>query len=85
MSHSCRKEEDLLYLLIHLQKHIGTKFGRSAGISANRLDLLHKLSLSEEVSQSDLQKTVSIDGAAVTRHLKQLETEGIVVRRRCAG
>ena len=78
---TCRTE-DLLYLLMHLNKHIATRFERCAGVSPNRLELLCKLT-GGEISQSDLQKAVSIDPAAVTRHVQQLEAEGILVRTRC--
>lgn len=78
---TCRTE-DLLYLLMHLNKHIATQFERCAGVSPNRLELLCKLT-GGEISQSDLQKAVSIDPAAVTRHVQQLEAEGILVRTRC--
>ena len=36
-----------------------------------------------QISQSDLQKAVSIDPGAVTRHVQQLEAEGILLRTRC--
>ncbi|MHA2854505.1 MarR family winged helix-turn-helix transcriptional regulator [Paenibacillus lautus] len=74
--------QDLLYLLMHLNKHIATRFERCAGISPNRLELLCKLT-GGEISQSDLQKAVSIDPAAVTRHVQQLEAEGLLLRTRC--
>lgn len=74
--------EDLLYLLMHLNKHIATRFERCAGVSPNRLELLCKLT-GGEISQSDLQKAVSIDPAAVTRHVQQLEAEGLLLRTRC--
>lgn len=74
--------EDLLYLLMHLNKHIATRFERCAGVSPNRLELLCKLT-GGQISQSDLQKAVSIDPAAVTRHVQQLEAEGILLRTRC--
>ena len=32
-----------------------------------------------QISQSDLQKAVSIDPVAVTRHVQQLEAEGILL------
>lgn len=67
---------------MHLNKHIATRFERCAGVSPNRLELLCKLT-GGEISQSDLQKAVSIDPAAVTRHVQQLEAEGILVRTRC--
>lgn len=74
--------EDLLYLLMHLNKHIATRFERCAGVSPNRLELLCKLT-GGQISQSDLQKAVSIDPAAVTRHVQQLEAEGMLLRTRC--
>ncbi|MGG3505303.1 MarR family transcriptional regulator [Paenibacillus lautus] len=74
--------EDLLYLLMHLNKHIATRFERCAGVSPNRLELLCKLTRGQ-ISQSDLQKAVSIDPAAVTRHVQQLEAEGMLLRTRC--
>ncbi|GGH20434.1 putative HTH-type transcriptional regulator YdgJ [Paenibacillus segetis] len=73
---------DLLYLLMHLNKHIATRFEQCAGVSPNRLELLCKLT-GGQISQSELQKAVSIDPAAVTRHVQQLEAEGILQRTRC--
>ncbi|WP_242615110.1 MarR family winged helix-turn-helix transcriptional regulator [Paenibacillus solani] len=67
---------------MHLNKHIATRFERCAGVSPNRLELLCKLT-GGQISQSDLQKAVSIDPAAVTRHVQQLEAEGILQRTRC--
>ncbi|MGG4096132.1 MarR family winged helix-turn-helix transcriptional regulator [Paenibacillus lautus] len=67
---------------MHLNKHIASRFERCAGVSPNRLELLCKLT-GGQISQSDLQKAVSIDPAAVTRHVQQLEAEGILLRTRC--
>lgn len=61
---------------------IGMKFEACTGISQSRLELLTLLYHADEISQSDLQKKVNIDSAAVTRHLKQLEAKGMVSRRR---
>lgn len=66
---------------MHLNKHIATRFERCAGVSPNRLELLCKLT-GGQISQSDLQKAVSIDPAAVTRHVQQLEAEGMLLRTR---
>lgn len=66
---------------MHVNKHIATRFERCAGVSPNRLELLCKLT-GGQISQSDLQKAVSIDPAAVTRHVQQLEAEGILLRTR---
>ncbi|WP_231887366.1 MULTISPECIES: MarR family winged helix-turn-helix transcriptional regulator [Paenibacillus] len=73
--------EYIFDLLLLLNKQISSKFERCAGISASRLQLLCKLYQVEEISQTLLQKEVGIDGAAVTRHLKQLEATEMVTRR----
>lgn len=61
---------------------IGLKFEECTGVSQSRLELLTLLYQVDEISQSDLQKKVNIDGAAITRHVKQLEIKGMVSRRR---
>ncbi|PFH88722.1 transcriptional regulator [Bacillus sp. AFS088145] len=53
------------------------------GISQSRLEILNQLFEYGEVSQSQLQKTLKIDSAAITRHLKQLELNGKIARRKC--
>ncbi|MDP1509313.1 MarR family transcriptional regulator [Paenibacillus sp. CMAA1739] len=73
--------EYIFDLLLLLNKQISSKFERCAGISASRLQLLCKLYQVEEISQTLLQKEIGIDGAAVTRHLKQLEATEMVTRR----
>lgn len=75
-------EADYIFdMLLLLNKQISSKFERCAGVSASRLQLLCKLYQVEEISQTLLQKEVGIDGAAVTRHLKQLEATEMVTRR----
>ncbi|MET3210737.1 UNVERIFIED_CONTAM: DNA-binding MarR family transcriptional regulator [Paenibacillus sp. PvR008] len=75
-------EADYIFdMLLLLNKQISSKFERCAGISASRLQLLCKLYQVDEISQTLLQKEVGIDGAAVTRHLKQLEAIAMVTRR----
>ncbi|MGF7033625.1 DNA-binding MarR family transcriptional regulator [Paenibacillus mucilaginosus] len=76
------KEELILYLLNGLGNKISPKFERCTGISSSRLEILHELCRSDEINQSTLQKRIDIDSAAITRHLKQLEADGMVTRRR---
>lgn len=52
------------------------------GISQSRHDILYQLYQVNEMSQTALQKEVKIDGAAITRHLKQLEATGMITRRK---
>lgn len=79
---SFSKQEQVLQQFKGLTNQISPKFERCTGISASRYELLSQLYNTDEINQSTLQKTVNIDGAAITRHLKQLEAGGMVVRRR---
>lgn len=82
MQCSLSNQEQILHLLKGLNNQISPKFERCTGISSTRFELLHQLFETEEINQSNLQKAVNIDSAAITRHLKQLEANGMVTRRR---
>lgn len=82
MTNLYREDEKIIYQLHEINKRVMPKFERCTGVSQSRLELLHKLFEVEEISQTALQKKVNIDHAAVTRHLKQLEERGTVVRRK---
>ncbi|TSB47935.1 MarR family winged helix-turn-helix transcriptional regulator [Alkalicoccobacillus porphyridii] len=74
-----------LQIFLQLQavnKELTSKFESCLGSSPSRVEILHYLLQHEEVAQSALQKEVNIDAAAVTRHLKQLEAAGTIVRYR---
>jgi DNA-binding MarR family transcriptional regulator len=60
---------------------ISPKFERCAGITPTRFRLLQELFRVSEISQISLQKTLDIDAAAVTRHLRGLEDSGMIARR----
>lgn len=81
MSPFCSEEANILYQLQCVNRGISVKFEACTGISQSRLELLSLLYQADEISQSDIQKKIKIDGAAVTRHLKQLEAKGMVSRR----
>ncbi|MEH6989676.1 MULTISPECIES: MarR family winged helix-turn-helix transcriptional regulator [Bacillales] len=79
----CSKQEELIAArLFELNKQTMPKFERCTGISQSRLEILRELFEAEEITQRELQKKVNIDHAAVTRHLKQLEEKGMVIRRK---
>ena len=82
MSCSFSKQEQVLQLFKGLTNQISPKFERCTGISSSRYELLYQLYNTDEINQSSLQKAVNIDGAAITRHLKQLEASGMVAKRR---
>lgn len=82
MKCSFSEQEQILHLLKNLNNQISPKFERCTGISSSRYDLLYQLYLADEVNQTHLQRAINIDSAAITRHLKQLEADGMVARRR---
>lgn len=82
MTSSCLKQSLILYKLHLVNKEISSKFEGCTGLSQSRLELLYQLYQVEEISQKELQKEVGIDNAAITRHLKQLEANEMVSRRK---
>lgn len=82
MSNSNIEDEKIINRLYEIHRRTAPKFESCTGISQTRLELLHELYEVEEISQRALQKKVNIDHAAVTRHLKQLEEKGMIIRRK---
>lgn len=58
-----------------------TALQRRVGISDTRLHILGLLYVLGEVSQAELQRRLDVDGASVTRQVKQLESDGLLSRR----
>lgn len=56
-------------------------YGQYIGMSQARLQLLTSLAHQSEISHAALQQRLQLDGATVTRLVKQFEAEGIVSRR----
>ena len=56
-------------------------YGQYIGMTQARLQLLTSLSRQSESSHAALQQRLQLDGATVTRLVKQFEAEGIVSRR----
>ncbi|KQY88169.1 MULTISPECIES: MarR family winged helix-turn-helix transcriptional regulator [Paenibacillus] len=82
MTRMVSKEEQIINLLNVLGNKISPKFERCTGISSSRFEILHELDQVDEINQSMLQKIINIDSAAITRHLKQLEADQMVTRRK---
>jgi len=82
LSSSITEKEELLFLFKTLSNQLGPKFEKNSNFSLSRFELLYQLVQFDEISQSSLQRIVNIDHAAITRHLKQLEADGLVSRRR---
>ena len=56
-------------------------FERTMGMSRARWQILALLAQQEYASQAALAQRLRVDSAAVTRQVKQLESEGLLVRR----
>lgn len=61
----------------------GTKqaFTQYIGMSQSRTQLLTLVSRTDDISHAALQQELSLDGATVTRLVKQFEAEGLLTRR----
>jgi len=55
--------------------------GGRIGITQARLLIFQHLNASSEISQADLQRRLGVDGAVITRLVKQMEVEGLLTRR----
>jgi len=76
-----REEESLVQALARTHHEVGVAFEREAGMSRSRMHLLASLRAADEMTQSALQELLGVDGAAITRQVKQLEADGVVQRR----
>lgn len=84
MRDSCSLSDQILYHIITVQKELGQLFDSEMdGLSLTRYDILSNLHHAGPLRQRELQQRVDVDHAAITRHLKQLETQELIVRERC--
>lgn len=56
-------------------------FARHVGMSPQRVQVLVRLRRAGETSHRDLRRALGIDGASITRLVKEFEAEGLVGRR----
>lgn len=82
LSKDWSQESKLLYQMYRVNNAINTTFDAYISISQSRFEILALIYQEIEISQGDLQKKVTLDKAAVARHLKQLEDNKIVSRDR---
>ncbi|WP_166653153.1 MarR family winged helix-turn-helix transcriptional regulator [Paenibacillus massiliensis] len=85
LSKDWSQESKLLYEMYRVNNAINTTFDAYISISQSRFEILALIYQEIEISQGDLQKKVTLDKAAVARHLKQLEDNKIVSRRKKEG
>lgn len=85
LSKDWSQESTLLYEIYRVNNAINTTFDAYISISQSRFEILALIAREAEIRQSDLQRKVTLDKAAVARHLKQLEEHEIVARRKKDG
>lgn len=76
-----QENDEIFVLLTHLYRDLSRSISQHAAISFSRLLLLHELMHDGEISQAELQNRLGMEGALVTRYVKQMETSGLVSRR----
>jgi DNA-binding MarR family transcriptional regulator len=67
--------------IIHLYRDVMRINEQATGMSQTRLEIMHDLNHADEISQAELQKRLGVEGAVITRIVKQMEVEGLVTRR----
>lgn len=72
----------LLYQLKITEQKMTQLFEKRLHISLTRYEILQILLKESPCSQIALQKSLQIDLAAITRHLRQVEESGYITRRR---
>ncbi len=70
-----------VHSLARAYHEVTAAFERELGMTQARIVLLAQLRTAPEVSQAVLQERLAVDGAAITRQVKQMEREGLVARR----
>lgn len=73
---------ELLYNLKNLDKKLLDLFEKKIGISLTRFQIIKYLHKSSSSTSKQISQSLEIDAAAVTRHIKILEKEGYVIKRR---
>jgi len=72
----------LVYRMHLLCKEMNTAFEAQLKTSFTKVEILYHVHQRQELSQLELQHLLALDGAAVTRHLKRLEQEGLIIRNK---
>jgi DNA-binding MarR family transcriptional regulator len=74
-------EETILQQLAHVCSEARQTFAQYIGMTQARYQLLALLSQKGEISHAAVQQQLLLDGATITRLVKQFEAEGLVSRR----
>ena len=75
-------KKQMMMTLKKLDRHITQTFEKRTEISLTRYEILVSLLKQDGVTQKVLQQSLAIDQAAITRHLKILEQQQYIERKR---
>lgn len=73
---------ELLYNLKNLDKKLLDLFEKKIGISLTRFQIIKYLHENSFSTSKQISQSLEIDAAATTRHIKILEKDGYVIKRR---
>ncbi|MCP3781710.1 MarR family winged helix-turn-helix transcriptional regulator [Paenibacillus sp. SEL1] len=76
----CSERSQLFYRMHLLCKEMNNAFEAQLKTSFTKVEILYHIDHRQELSQLELQHLLVLDGAAVTRHLRRLEEEGLIFR-----
>ncbi|WP_332237234.1 MarR family winged helix-turn-helix transcriptional regulator [Sporolactobacillus sp. KGMB 08714] len=82
MIRKCTEADELFYRLHLVSKEIDRSFEKLTCTSLTKLEILFHIHLLGEITQTLLIDRIKLDAAAVTRHLKRMEAEELVNRKR---
>lgn len=71
MDDGCSERAILLAQMHGLCKQMNQKFEATLQMSATKVEILYRLSCAGEQNQQALQRSLDLDAAAITRHLKK--------------
>jgi DNA-binding MarR family transcriptional regulator len=76
-----QEPESPIVVMTHLYPDITRAFARRVGMSLSRIEVLHEVWHAGEISQVELARRLDMEGALLTRFVKQMEAVGLVTRR----
>lgn len=75
----CTEQSELLYRMHLLSKEISHVFEQQTNMSFTKVEILFHIQQTPGQSQNRLREKLYIDSASITRHLKRMEAQGLIV------
>ncbi|EUJ29567.1 MarR family winged helix-turn-helix transcriptional regulator [Listeria cornellensis] len=84
MDDGCSERALLVAKMHGLCKNMNQTFEATLQMSGTKVELLYRISCAHEQNQQALQQALNLDAAAITRHLRKLEEDGLLIREKRA-